>query len=657
MARSNEGWVGLGPLKGQNTSDNPLTLGEGWATDTLNIVLDPQSSVAVKRYGSSALVVPTGTYNMARHVAIGSNEANDELWAFALNADVFEMWRKIGAGAFTKIPGVPAAIGYVIRALSFNGKLFFAAWTTGVNRMFLWDGTQFRKVGLVPGVNAPTAVSFGTTTNNAYKRTYKVDWVYLNGLQTQARSELSPASPEYLPPGNTGMRVTRPAVSEYATHWRVWGAAEGGIYFKLSDNIAVATTTFDDMVHPLAYSGEAAPEIGLYLPPPAVTRLITDGHRILMSGNGSFLSVGGQGETQPRTNRVWYTPVLGALDQGDDERIPHTSDQRNFLDVGDPPTGDIIELGGPMEGQIFAFSRNRPWRLIPTGDLTTPYLTYPVTSVFGAGENPTFTQAAVALGETETGQPAIYFFDIVAGMYRITSGEDVQFVSYDIQNEVNALRPRFSAGQVVFSWPEAKQTWWLIPLASPHEVRIYVFHWPAGNTEAQRVNGGWTKWVHAESPVQFSAFVLHNRTPGLSTSQGRARVPYASPNIGSTAYTFDRATALDGNTPYSGSVTCAPLLPANAHEQIRVMPPTLVVTPHAGVNMRVSATRDFGTETRVCDISLTPAGSETAVVRTAESLFSADVTALQISVADAVANSALWQVYLATVPVGKHQPR
>lgn len=653
MARSNEAWISLGPLKGQNSSDNPLTLGEGWATDTENIVLDPLSCLAAKRRGSTRLTLPPGSYNLARHVPLGSTEAQDELWTFASDeANRYFAWRKVGGGPWLVVEGFPSTFR-VIRALSFNGKLFLAGSGVG-NRLYLWDGTVVRKAGLL-GSAAPT-LSQGPAVAGLPSRArfYKVDWIYRHNNRVESRSELSAAGTGPNVAG-FGVTVTRPAPVEHATHWRAWGSADGAIYFRLSGDLPLATLTFDDLVNPLAYAGEVGPEIGTYLPPPMPTRLLTDGHRLLMSGNGSYFDQPQPGETAPRTNRVWYTPVLGTLDQADDERIPFTSEQKNFLDIGDPPQGDVTELVGPMEGQVFAFSRNRPWRLIPTGDLVTPYLTYPVTSVFGCGDTPHTISPAAALGETETGQPAIYFADQATGLYRITGGEDVQFVSADIHSEVLRLRPRRVVGDIVFAWPEVKQTWWLVQLQEPVETWIYVFQWEAGHVEARTVQGGWTKWKLAEHGGAATMFVLHNRTPGDATPHAKARVPYLCAS--GVAYVFDRGAALDGDTSYSASLTCAPLLPAAAHQTFRVAPPTLITTPHLMTRLTVSAIRDFGTEERSADIWLAPEGHETAVVRTAEGLFAADVTAVQIKIADAVPNVALWQIFLATMPASRQEPR
>jgi hypothetical protein len=663
MGRPNEDWVALAPLKGQNSSDNPLSLGPGWATATENVVIDPESSLASKRKGTTAFTVPADTYYLARHLPIGATEANAELWAFQLTAPL-TIQRKIGAGAFGAVT-VPATLTKVLRALSFNGKLFLAGLTT-TNRLHVWDGAAIREVGLT-APTAPTVANTGAGAYQATPRWYRIDWLILSGATVVARSELSP--PVTFTPSGAGAaaRVTQPTVPASATHWRVWVAAsdnpstiETTVPRLLSGNLAVGTTFFDDNVLVNTWTGVFRDAVGTYLVPPSVTRLLTDGHRIIMAGQGGP-STTATGETQPKTNRVWYTPVLGTADQGDDERIPNTSDQKNFLDVGAPPHGDVVELDGPMDGQVFSFGKHQPWRLVPTGDLTTPYLTYPVMSAVGAGESQTFVQQATDIGETESGRPAIYFADDAGGLYRLTANETIQFVSHDIQDEIAALASRRLPGSVVWSFPEDKQTWWHIPLGSPAEVRIYVFHWALGATGPdQVVRGGWTTWTHAEPNRSFVAFALHNLTPGTATYLGESQVPYGIQHDGvnlGTCYVFGREAGTDGATNYAAFVTAAPILPTGAQAQFRVGNPVLIATPAEATNLRVSATRDFGEETRFAEVQISPNGNATRVVRTIEGLVQGDVTALEITVGDALATDKLWQVDALTVPVSRQEPR
>lgn len=656
-----KGWAAFTPLKGQNTTDNPLSLGDGWATATRNISLDPDGYVASKRAGSRTITVPTNTILLASHQA--SATSSPELWAF-VGSGANPMWRSVGGAAFAQINPSPSIT--VQRALSFNGKLFLAAGTAGVNRMYVWDGTQVRFVGLSVSA-APTVANTGGGAYAAVLRYYKVDWVTIDAAgRVAARSELSP-SVSFTPSGaGAAARVTKPATLEHATHWRVWGSTDNVLFRKLSADIVVATTTYDDSVLPSAYTGDLPEAVGTFLPPPSVTRVKNPGNRLMICGLGTTATAAGTGETAPRSQRIWYTPVLGSLDQGDDERIPQTADQKNYLDLGQAPSGDLSEIDGPMDGQMFAFGLDRPWRLPPTGDVTTPFLAFPIQNATGAGDRFNLISSnpgATAMGETEGGQPAIYWTDSQGGVYRVTGANDVHYVSYDLEGEIAALR---AAGRLaitgipraVFSDFTLKRTWWLVPLTAPNELRIYVFHWRNGRLEGVVVKGGWTTWVHAVIPSATSVLAYYQDPANFLTINGAVQIPHVVGPSDTVAYVYDQATvAKDGATAYAASIDYAPIVPVDQESRATLLNPVLTATALVGKQLRVTATRDFGTQVNTVDVPIGPTRGEPVVIRTAEGLFQGDVTEVAISVGDAAADSAVWRVHDLRVPFRKQESR
>jgi hypothetical protein len=651
----NDAWVSFGPARGQNSTENPLALPPGTMVASNNVVLDPESSVAVKRRGSTSLSgTPTGTYLVMRHKPPASTEANAELWAFALDSGL-KAWRKIGAAAFSSVT-LPAEIELILRGVTLNGKLFFSAQTGATNRMYVWDGTVVRKVGLAQSA-APTVANTGVGTYAAVLRYYKVSWKIKDGVKVIAESELSPEV-SFTPSGTgTAARVSRPAILDSATHWVVWGSADNITYYKLSSDGVVGSASFDDGVNPSAYSGEQPAEVGTFLPPPSVTIVITDGNRLLMAGQGTTATTAGTGETTPKTNRVWYTPVLGSSDQGDDERIPDNSTQVNYLDLGENTNdGAITELVGPIEGAIFAFTKRRIWKLIATGDLVTPYVTLPVSDRYGAiaGQNRAYVSAVA--GEDEYGAPAIYFLSD-NGIYRVGQN-GVQFVSFEIQTEFQTIGQLANTSPWLFSYPQRKQLW-LVTQPSSGNARFFIFQWSQGRPDTDGdIRGGWTTWTYAEAlTFGFHAGCLHNTTPGTASAAAEILIPYLATNQSGAIRVFERAAATDGSTNYAGSVRYAPILPAAGQAYVRMTNPVLVSTAASGVSLRLSAIRDFGTETRTADVSLTAVGSETRVIRTVEGLFSADATAIELQIGDASANANLWQVDYLIAPFARQEPR
>ena len=641
-----ESWSSLGPLRGLNTSENPLSLGPGWATALNNIVLDPQSSLATKRTGSSYITptLPTNTLNIASLII---DTSNTTLVAFVYTGAAYQFWRSINGAAFVQEASAPNLP--VIRAVYFNRKLFFCVDSPSANRMYVYvPGTGVRLCGLSVSV-AATVANTGAGAYAATLRYYKVDWVNLTGTVVNARSELSP-SVSFTPSGaGTAARVTKPATLEHATHWRVWGSADNVIYKKISGDIAVGTTTYDDSVNPSAYSGVFQEAVGTFLPPPGVCRILASGPRLVLAGTTTTVAPS-TGETSPSANRVWYTPVLGSLDQGDDERIPNTGTQKNFIDLSDPPTGDLLELAGPVEGQVYAFSKTQSWRLVPTGDITIPYLTYQISTYLGSNNSNTATTRSADVGETETGAPAVYFTNNL-GVFRISSGGDVQLVSHDINPGLLAT----STTRGVLSWPSKGRLMVITLLAGTiNTAVIYVFHWRLGRVENGVLRGGWTQWTvpdaNVATPILTTA-MLHRENSETDV------IPYLLLTNTTKGYRFNGTTAVDGVTTYAASLTAAPILATGATSYVRVDNPQIVATAVPGESLRVSATRDFGTETRSALVSLAPDGTETRVVRSVEGLFQGDVTALEITIADPLPTSAVWQVDYCTVPTYRQDPR
>jgi hypothetical protein len=657
----------LGPLRGQNNAQNPVALGaqDGWAIHTRNIVLRPELSVASKRKGSIARTdSPLGTYMLARHRPPNANEADVELWAFTQSPTyVLGIQRAIGSGAFVSV-SFPPEIGRVTRAVTFNGKLFIAA-NTSNNRLYCWDGTQIRPVGILPGTVAPTASNSDSGAATAILRSYKINWMRTDPATSKitARSELTPAVEFTNAPGS-GVIVTRPpVVPDASTHWRVWGSNDGGkTYLRLTETpIPIATTTYQDSADPTTYSGIAAPEVGTFLPPPSVTRIITDGNRLLLSTSHGA-EVAGPGETTPKKNRLWYTPVLGSTDEGDDERIPQTSTQRNYIDLGENTLdGQINEIGGPINGVLYVAMQRRLWRLTPTGEITTPYLSYLVSDRYGATVGANWLGVRMINGEDHHGDPALYFLS-EHGLYRITNR--IEHVSFDVIDKL--VEPIWWRDyQFLLSFPDQRQLWVVSAQADYGylQPRIYVFHWEQGYPDENGdVRGGWVIWDIAIDPsvsYLYNSGCLHNRAPGVNEADKTEQVPYLLPNVPAAGGTtvdakitiFDQALASDTGRRYRAAVTFAPWMPSEGQSSFRIGNPIVVAGTLTGVNLEVSATRDFGTETRRAQISLqaeAQEGQPSRVIREVEGLFQGDVTAVEFEIGDpvtpAVPTDQLWRV-------------
>jgi hypothetical protein len=101
--------------------------------------------------------------------------------------------------------------------------------------------------------------------------------------------------------------------------------AVGGINFTFSDyrlqaTTVIATTTAVDNA---ALGTTVAPDDGANTPPPSAKYLASDDARVIMAG--AYETVANENAMAPKNSRVWWTPVLGDADVGDDERILNTA--------------------------------------------------------------------------------------------------------------------------------------------------------------------------------------------------------------------------------------------------------------------------------------------------------------------------------------------
>ena len=150
---------------------------------------------------------------------------------------------------------------------------------------------------------------------------------------------------------------------------------------------------------------------------PAGKFLLTDDNRLLVGGTWH----------EPN-DRVYFTPVLGSLDQGDDERYVDTATQKNWVSLTTKNGGRITGMGGPVQnGLIYVFKYRQIWRLSPTGEVTAPYLVRKVSNTVGCIRHRT-----IIMGEDATGNAALYFLSH-RGPFRI-SVDGIEYLGRDIED-------------------------------------------------------------------------------------------------------------------------------------------------------------------------------------------------------------------------------
>lgn len=396
-----------------------LAIPPGFSYTSTNAV--PSDDVFVRsRRGMSEMTLTSGPSQYIGYLFTERTGGTEYLWA---KSGTTTFHRYNGATWSSVSPSDTLSGNGDVMACAYNGKVFWA-YDSDKNRLHVsTDGGAMRRVG-VEASAAPTVADTGAGAYAAILRYYKVQFRILSGSQVIASSELS-ASVSFTPLGTgTAARITKPTTPDSATHWVIYVSPDDVTYQESSfGNIAVGTTTFDDVFNPTDYQGyPQAPLVGLFVPPPSAKFLATNGERLVMAG--SWETTAASTETAPSNRRVWFTRPLGATDQGDDEAITQTTDSRYYLDIDNEDGSSITGLASAMDGAIFVFTATSIWRLSDTGQADQPFRADRVSATVGAPYQKSITYADAG------GLSALYFVG-KDGPYRYSASNGVEWIGED----------------------------------------------------------------------------------------------------------------------------------------------------------------------------------------------------------------------------------
>jgi hypothetical protein len=624
---------------GRNGADPDVSLPPNQVVEAENVDWY-QATLGRKRAGSSALSLTSAPFtgvvsSLIRHVP-GADETAAELWGVD---DASKVGRLSSAGWSTITPyDAIATRTQDVRGVSHNGKLFLCYDST-VDRLHCWDGSSIRRVGLAAPAAAPTAANAGSGTYAATVRYYKQAFTYQSSGITVRRSELS-ATLTFTPSGSgASVTVTRSAgvLGESPTHWELYGSANGSTYYLLS-TLVIATDTYSDSTLPSAYSGAQPDPVGWNTVPTSAKFAISDGNRLLM---------GGSWETGGKNNRVWYTPVLGTSDVGDDERIPNTTDLKYWVDLDENDGGFLTGFGGPMSGSIYAFKYRQIWKLVPTGLSAAPYRPLCESKVVGA-----INQESIIRAEDEGGRPALYFLSH-RGPYRL-GVNGLEYLGHDVEDlwaTINLAATSKVACGVYHS--DLHQAWWWIATGSANDPTLrLVFDTKLGRSSAEGVRYGWSKATGSGAGARCVA--LGGNTIGAT--QSRDLKPYIGRSTGTAIWKCDTGTD-DAGTAYQALLTSKPHLLGGLATNVSADEPQVLAKVSSGVVIEVSLVKDFGIETQSGTIVLSANGAETRVLRKVEGIGAGQSGAVQVIVGDPSALSNTWTLDAISVPYARQEPR
>jgi len=638
----------IGDLRGgRNGADAPLSLPDTQAVECLNVDFY-DSTLGRKRNGAAEYVdtfaagatTPTGlisslfygTYSYGSVAFCVDNAATPILNYTTAGTS----WTKINLG------DTIASAPYAVQTATFNNRVYFA-FDSSVNRLHFWalestldDNTLYR-VGLPAPTAAPTAANAGGGDQYGTTRYYKVAWITKPGTTIENRGELS-ASVEYDPATTAGpVRVTQPAVpsGENITHWEVYGSTDN-VNFVLLSTVAIGTTTYDDAANPAAYTGTSAPTVGINTVPVSWKHIASDGNRLLGAGNW-------EGGNQ---SRVWFTPVYGALDVGDAERVP----LNNYIDVGAYDGDAVTGLVGSFMGNTVVFKSRQIWRLVPTGDGDAPYKAVCLTKAIGC-----VATKSIVVGEDENGSPALYFMSH-RGPYRIGTG-GLEYVGRDIEDITALLNQSATVVSHAVWHPARHQMWfWLALNSDTYPTVRVVLDTHLCRRSTGGVRGGWVKQTGVSCTAVCS--MMYGSTL-KSGNYRNATNPYVGSSVTNNLILRcdEAAVWADNGTAYQSYIKTKPYALGGLGFNCAVGQSHLSAKAASGATITQTLDRDYGAETRTSTCSLTATGLETRVQRQFEGSDLAGAGVVQMQLGDASASSQSWTLDALMVPYTGHEER
>ena len=563
-----------------------------------------------------------------------TNTGAEEAWAASTNSGVAELGRRsasVWASATFSDTATAASLRYMT-AVGQNGK-FFLAYNSDVNRLHVWDGTTLRRVGLIIAT-APTVAAMGVGAVSFTRFYRQRNTVQVSGVTT-LRSEPS-TSVSITVAGKLGATVTKGAVSgDNETHWELEAAAAAaGPWYRIATTV-VATLTTDDTSASISTTS-LTDTTGLYIPPPSAKFIVSDGAVLLLAG--AWETAAATGQTVPYTNRVWFSRPLGSSDVSDDESIPDTSTQNNWITMGD--AGPITGMAGPVYGEIYVFKASSVWKLVPTGDVDAPYGRVLVSDAFGAVD-----QRVVSVGDFG-GMPAVYFADTSA-LYVLTSG-GIQTVSEGIARDLRQTYVTAADSFVCFDPFQRILLFQVstVPGPTTGSYRAFTF-----DTAKQRWSGftlggatdGWVLGVGILGTTTIlggtGAVILNGAF--IEDPNGGRRLYLCGQSTTSTGSLFKWSgqVGLDIAAAYTVTARYRRAFGVEYGARVTLGAPTIWYRNPQGtttgtLTMMVSLIRDYN-ETRTQSVTLTPSTDEDGIAInqvTLESLASADVSTADLRI-------------------------
>lgn len=628
---------------GLNEYDPPISVPQDMVTLAENVEFF-RSPCGERRAGGSVVTITGSGLENKTHMSFlgrylpSADETAAELIAFAHTPDATPgvLARKTTAWSAITVADaidVTSPRGFQLAGASFNRK-FFLAYKSTVDRLHVWDGTTFRRVGLAAPTAAPTAVDTGggSFTGTRY---YRVREAVLSGSTVLRRSEPSSVLTKAPSGAGTGLVVTKPAdMGENATHWELEASTDNANFYRIATTVVGTTTVTDSTAFTTGYNTAAnflSATSGDYTPPISPKFITADNDRLLFIGSW---------ENAAYASRVSWSVVSGdTTGVGNDERVPIFT--VNFLDLDSAEGGEFTGSSNAINGYVYVAKMDHLYRLTRRGQISRAYEAFAVSKTIGA------LPGSMVEGVDEDGNSCLYFLDRNVGPCRVDenglrhAGTDVQTTWGTVNINATSVVTR------VLFYPFKHQVkWWIAVDGGNTPTKQIVLQTNKMRQSELGLRRGWSTATGDASKALCATLFASN------IEANAARNITLKPLIGlggaaASIMLLDTGTT-DAGVVYRGKLKTRAIAVADALNWFGVMAAAIVAKASTGVTLYLKALADFGLISLTKSNSLTAAGSETHVVKQYDSLSLSHLQTVQFQLGDDPADAATpagdWEV-------------
>jgi hypothetical protein len=626
---------------GLNDTDPPIALSADQCVRATNVEFH-LAPLGERRRGAIAIDVAGSDLETCdrivwthRHLPT-SDPADAQLWALGItdgSPDTATLaykdttWHTV---AMADAPVLDGVSEYRMRSATLHAKLFLA-YKSAVDRLHVWDGTSFRRVGMAGLSTAPTAANAGSGSFSS-TRYYRVRETVQVGGSTILRSEASDVL-TFAPSGSgSSVTVTKPATvnsDPAATHWDLEASLNNADFFVIATTAIGTTTASDSTAADTGYGAfELSEDPGAYTPPRSARILIADEDRLVMMG--SF-------EDPALDSAYEWTPVFNASGVGNDERV--TLDPVSILNLDGYEGGAITDAGRWAAGEVVVGKEAHVYKVIRTGNRQKAYDAYAESKVVGV------IPGSMVEGVDESGSSALYFLDAAVGPYRFSMRTGLQYCGRDVFTTWQTVNLDATVVARSLFYRTNQQVQWRIATGAAEfpDAGLVLQTNAMRTTQSGEARRGFTYWTGPQCAAL--TMVLFSDNIDDDTDRSRTLVPFMGRSGSGLIWRCDTGDD-DNGTDYSARITTKPHAPTQLQTEFSVRGATLVAKAVTDAEVVLGAIPDGGIATTDTaeDIDCTPAGSEVYVIRRKDEIHLSECKTVQIDFADVAEPGARWEL-------------